>query len=136
MAAAEEGNPPVGMMVAEPMDCSEDGDGTKEDVADDVNVADGNLGGDAARVAVPQVGIDVGISSVGSQEAAPTLPGVAPTSAHPVVTAPAISMDMLFDPAEEMFAQGKGIPMASTKPSIATVATKELVIKARDAVDA
>jgi hypothetical protein len=30
MAAAEEGNPPVGMMVAEPMDCSEDGDGTKE----------------------------------------------------------------------------------------------------------
>ena len=43
---------------------------------------------------------------------------------------------MLSEPGTEMFTHGEGVPKASIKPPIATEATKELIIKARDAIAA
>ena len=77
-------------------------------------------------------------SSLSAQQLAgqpPEAPGSAQLG-DAASTAPAapVAAEALIEAAKEMYVDGNGVPAASINPPIATVASKELVIKARDAV--
>jgi hypothetical protein len=73
----------------------------------------------------------------GDQAAAlplPMLPLPTPAVEAPSEDVAAVPLEELLEAAKDMWVRGSGSPAASTRTSIAKVASKELVIKARDAV--
>lgn len=128
----------------EPVDLSDDGEPAHtpifESFTASVNEDNGHRQSSDERVQHPQPPLNTAESPPGAQQAAGSAPEPA-TMLHlgdPAVAAPAtpIVVEALAAAAKEMYVDGNGTPAASTKPSIATEATKELVIKARDAVAA
>ena len=97
----------------------------------------GNLGPNGGEVGDPHTPVDTDPSSIGDQEAAQTSPEV--TQVEPPMKTPsaaAVPLEELHEASKDMFVRGAGTPAASERPAIAKTASKELVIKARDAVAA
>ena len=128
----------------EPMDISNVGEPAHPPICENfttvVDQENSDLQSSDQRVQHPQLVPNTAASPPTSQLAAGSAPQPAtvPHIGKVASAAPAapIAIEALTTAATAMFVDGDGIPSASIKPSIATEATKELVIKARDAVAA
>ena len=125
----------------EPMDFGNDGAPAHRPDSESFEACSGQTNGnretDGGEVGDPHTPMDTEHSSIGDQEAAQTSPEV-PHVEPPMKTpsAAAIPLEELHEACKDVFVRGAGAPSASSRPAVAKIASKELVIKARDAVAA